>query len=309
MTRKIILDMDPGVDDAVALCVALAHPELEVVAVTATGGNVGPEQSTRNVQALVERIDPPRWPRIGAADPIQPLRTDARDLHGPNGLGGVQLPVAEKANRHLSVKVIADEARQAPGEITLVCTGPLSNAAAVLTREPDVAEALRRVVVLGGSVAAGGNVTPAAEFNVYCDPGAAREVYRSSATTTVVPMDVSRELLFGYDLLEFAKSRRSRTAVLLADLLPAFFRAYRERLGVEGVCLHDVAAVLAVAEPSLFATELMYGDVETVGELTAGATVFDRRARPDRQPNLEVAISIDAEAAREATYRYLDRAS
>ncbi|MEO1496824.1 MAG: nucleoside hydrolase [Planctomycetota bacterium] len=309
MPRKIILDMDPGVDDAVALCFALAHPELEVVAVTATGGNVGPEQSTRNVQAIVERIDPPRWPRIGAADTLQPLRTDARDLHGPMGLGGVELPVAEKANRHTSVKVIADEARQAPGEITLVCTGPYTNAAAVLTREPDVAEALRRVVVLGGSVSAGGNVTPAAEFNVFCDPGSAREVYRSAATTTVVPLDVSRELLFGFDLLEFARSRGSRTASLLAEVLPGFFRAYRERLGVEGVCLHDLAAVMFVAEPRLFASELMHGDVEIQGELTVGATVFDRRSRPDRQPNLEVAISVDAEAAREALYRTLERAS
>lgn len=309
MARKIILDMDPGVDDAVALCLALAHPELEVVAVTATGGNVAPEQTTRNLQAIVERIDPPRWPRIGAADTLQPLRTDARDLHGPNGLGGVELPVAEKANQHLSVKVIADEARQAPGEITLICTGPLSNAAAVLTREPDVADALRRVVVVGGSVAAGGNVTPAAEFNVYCDSGAAREVYRSSAATTIVPLDVSRELLFGYDLLEFVREHNSRTAILLAELLPPFFMAYRERLGVEGVCLHDIAAVLAVAEPQLFATELMHGDVETLGELTVGATVFDRRTRPDSQPNLEVAISVDAEAARDALYRNLKLAS
>lgn len=309
MARKIILDMDPGVDDAVALCLALAHPGIEVIAVTATGGNVGPEQATKNLHALVERIDPPRWPRIGAADSLQPLRTDARDLHGPNGLGGVELPVAEKANQHLSVKVIADEARQAPGEITLVCTGPLSNAAAVLSREPDVAEALRRVVVLGGSVAAGGNVTASAEFNVYCDAGAAREVYRSEATTTVVPLDVSRELLFGYDLLEWSRSNSSRTAMLLAELLPPFFKAYRERLGVEGVCLHDVAAVLAVAEPQLFTTELMHGDVETVGEITVGTTVFDRRTRPDRQPNLEVAISVDAEAARQTLYKSLELAT
>lgn len=308
MPRKIILDMDPGVDDAVALCLALADPELEVVAVTATGGNVGPEQATRNVQAIVERVDPPRWPRIGAADPLQPLRTDARDLHGPKGLGGVDVAVAEKANRHLSVKVIADEARNAPGEITLICTGPMTNAAAVLTREPDVAEALRRVIVLGGSVAAGGNVTAAAEFNVYCDPGSAREVYRSGATTLVVPLDVSRELVVGFDLLELVRSRPTRTAALLSEILPGFYRAYRERLGMEGVCLHDVAAVLAASQPSLFTTELMYGDVETTGELTFGATVFDRRSRPDRQPNLEVATNVDADAARDALLTGLGRA-
>ena len=298
--------MDPGVDDAVALCLALADPRLEVVAVTATGGNVDPEQATRNIQAIIERVDPPKWPRIGAADSLQPLRADGRDLHGPYGLGGVEIPVAEKANRHPSTKVIADEARKAPGEITLVATGPWTNVAAVLTREPDVADALKAVFVLGGAIEAGGNVTPSAEFNVYCDAVSAREVLRSEANTTMIPLDVTRELTVGYDALEFVRSRDSRTAMFLREILPGFFRAYRQRVGMEGVCLHDVAAVIAAGYPALTSATPLHCDIETAGELTHGATVFDRRPIPENSPNVRVITSIDAEAARDILLRVLD---
>jgi len=181
MPRKVILDVDPGVDDAVAIAVALAEPNLEVVALTATGGVVPPDQASRNLQAIVERIDPTRRPRVGVADRLQPLKTDGRDLHGPSGLGGADVLVAEKANRHLSPKVIAEEVRRCPGEVLLLATGPMSNVAAVLTREPDAAASLVGVLAQGGSVAAGGDVTPAAEFNVYCDAGSAREVFRAAA--------------------------------------------------------------------------------------------------------------------------------
>lgn len=306
MPRKVILDIDPGVDDAVALGVALADPDLEVVAVTATGGVVPAKQATLNVQAILEQIDPPRRPRLGAADPLQPLRSDARDLHGPDGLAGVNLPVAEKANRHLSPKVIAEEVRRQPDEITLIGCGPMTNIAAVLTRERDAAEGLWGVVVQGGSVAAGGDVTPAAEFNVYCDAGSAREVFHSGAMPTVAPLDVYRELTFGYDLLEFVRKHDSRTCRLLAKLLPGYYRASRQRFGLEGVRLPALAGVLAAKRPQLYTSEPRHGDVETAGELTLGATVFDRRDAPDSEPNLDVITSFDLEAAREAVFSALE---
>lgn len=308
MPRKVILDMDPGVDDAVALCLALAEPELDVIAVTATGGNVSAEQATRNVQAIIERIDPPRWPRIGAADPTQLLSTNAKELHGPYGLGSAEMPVTEMANRHPSVKLIADEVRKAPGEITLIGTGPWTNVAAVLTREPQIAENLRGVLVLGSSISAGGNITPAAEFNVYCNPEAAREVFHSTANTTVLPVDISQQMFAGYDFLEFVRSLSSRTASLLTEMLPSFYRAYRQRFAMEGICLHDVAAIVAVAYPELVTTEPMYGDVETVGELTLGATVFDRRPLPGMRPNVEVVTALDVSKTFEALYRGLGNA-
>ncbi len=308
MPRKVILDLDPGIDDAVALCVALADPNLEVIAVTATGGAVPPDQSSRNLQGILEQVDPPKRPRVGVADPLQPLRTDARDLHGPHGLAGAQIEVAEKANRHLSPKVIAEEVRRFPLEVTLVGCGPMTNAAAVLTRERDAAEALRGVILQGGSIGAGGDATPAAEFNVYCDAGSAREVFNSGITPTLVPLDASSELHFGYDLLEMVRGRESRTCQLLAKLLPGFYRAYRERFGIEGIKLHALAAVVAAAHPEIIRTEQLHGDVETAGELTHGMTVFDRRDSPDGEPNVEVVTVIDAAAARDAVFRALEQA-
>lgn len=308
MPRKVILDLDPGVDDAVALCVALADPNLEVIAVTATGGAVPPDQASRNLQAIVERIDPPKRPRIGVADSLQPLRTDARDLHGVDGLCGAELPVAEKANRHLSPKVIAEEVRANPGEVVLIGGGPMSNIAAVLTRERDAAETLLDVVVQGGSVAVGGDVTAAAEFNVYCDAGSAREVFRSQLTPTVVPLDVVGAMTFGYDLLDFVRNRESRTCRLLAELLPNYYHAYRQRFGIEGVRLHSLVALLAAAYPGIAKTKPMHADVETSGEVTHGATVFDRRDVPDGEVNVEVITAIDAEAARDIVFRALDQA-
>ncbi|MEO0531951.1 MAG: nucleoside hydrolase, partial [Planctomycetota bacterium] len=201
-----------------------------------------------------------------------------------------------------------EELRAHPGETVFVGTGPLTNLAAVLTRERDAAEALLGAVVQAGSVAVGGDATPAAEFNIYCDSGSAREVFRAKQTTTLVPLDVSREMLFDYDLLEFVRSRDSRTCQLLAELLPGFYRAYRQRFGIEGVKLHGVAAVVAAAHPGAIETEALHGEVETTGELTHGATVFDRRDAPDGEPNLDVVTTIDAAAARDAVFRALEQA-
>ncbi len=303
MPRKVILDMDPGVDDALGLCVALTSSELEVVAVTATGGNVLPAQATRNVQAIIENLDPQRWPRIGAATPEQPLRTDGRDLHGPDGLGGAEFQVAELANRHASIKVISDEVRQAPGEVTIVCSGPLSNLAAVLQREPDIAQVIGQVIVVGGAVGCGGNITPAAEFNIYCDAESARTVLRSRITKTLLPLDVTRQLSMQFDLLDLVKDAEGRTAKLMDRILPGYYRAYRHRLGKEGVYVHDAIGVVMAIHPELFVSEPMSGDVEVTGDLTYGATVFDRRSKPDSQPNMEVVTEMDVAAVRDCLLR------
>ena len=307
-SKKVILDIDPGIDDAVALCVALAEPSLEIVAVTATGGVVGPLQATRNLQALLERIDPPRWPRMGAADPHQLLRADARDLHGRNGLGGVDLPYAEMANQYGSAHLMAGLIRKHPNDLTLISTGPMSNLASLLTLEPDMPSLVGEVIIAGGSVAVGGDITAAAEFNIYCDASAARDVLRTHLTKTLIPLDISRQLTFGYDLIEFVKARTSRTAQLLTQLLPEYYLARRQRLGVEDATFGDVTAVLLAAHPELFKTELMHVDVETSGELTHGATVCDRRSLAEGTHTAEVVTSVDVQSAREAVLNAIVRA-
>lgn len=305
MARKVILDVDPGIEDAAALCIALGEPSLEVVAVTATAGVVTPDQATLNVQAIVEQLDPPRWPRLGTASPEQLIRRDGPHLYGTNGLCGTHFDVARRHHQHLSVKVICDEVRTAPGEVTIVATGPLSNIAAALQQQPDLASLVGHLIILGGTLGAPGNVTAAAEFNMYSDALAARTVFHSQITKTVIPLDITNRVTLNLDLLEKLPNGDSATGELLRKLLPGAFRAYRQQLGMEGIHLHDTVAVVAAMRPELFTVERMYGDVETEGMLTYGATVFDRRHQPDSQPNMDVAVDMDTKKVTECILRGL----
>jgi purine nucleosidase len=309
MARKILLDVDPGIDDAMALALALWDDRLEVAAATATGGNVSPSQATRNLQAVIEQVDPPRWPRIGAALEDQMLLADAREIHGANGLGGAEFRVAELHHQHRSDKIISDCVRSAPGEVTLLMLGPLTNLAAVLKREPDLAGMIGHLVIRGGSIMAPGNATAIAEFNVYCDPEAARTVFRSPITKTLIPLDVTQQVLFTYDLLDKLPAAEKRTGALLRQILPGVFRSYHQRLGLEGVYLHDVVGLVAALHPELFTTEALPGDVETDGILTKGFTVFDRRRITDDQPNMDVATEVDAAAVVDCVLRGLAEAA
>src|SRR3954469_22030474 len=161
MPRKIIIDCDPGIDDAVALAMALFDPRLEVVAVTAVAGNVSAERATLNVQALIEQLDPPRYPRMGTATPAENAPSvDSRHIHGDDGLGTAGLQVSRLARQHPSEKLICDEVRAAPGEVTILCLGPLTNIARALSRDPAIAAQMGRLVILGGAVNCIGNITP-----------------------------------------------------------------------------------------------------------------------------------------------------
>jgi len=277
--------------------------------VTAVGGEVTPEQATRNVQAVVEHLDPPRWPRLGAASDERMLRVDTRHLFGRDGLCGCHFPVAELHHQRPSVKVLADEIRAAPGEVTVVATGPLSNIAAVLQQQPDLANLIAHLIILGGTVSGPGNVTPAAEFHIYCDAEAAHDVFRSPVTKTLIPIEVANRVLFGYDVMERFPTAKSRTGQLLQRLLPGAFRAYRQQLGLEGIYLHNAIAIVAAAHPELFTMERMHGDVETDGTLTHGATVFDRRQQPENRPNMDVAVDVDAVAVAECILKTLAAAA
>jgi purine nucleosidase len=305
MARKILIDADPGIDDAMALALALLDPRLDVLAATATGGNVPPLQATRNLQAVIEQLDAPRWPRLGAALEEQMLFADAREIHGANGLGGAEFRVAELHHQHRSDKILSDCIRSAPGEVTLLMLGPLTNLAAVLKREPDIAGMIGHLVMRAGAVAAPGNASAIAEFNIYCDPEAAQTVFLSPITKTLIPLDVTQQVLFTYDLLDKLPDADTRIGSLLRKILPGVFRSYHQRLGLEGVYLHDVVGLVAALHPELFTTEALPGDVETQGTLTTGATVFDRRRVAESQPNMDVAVEVDAAAVVDCVLRAL----
>ena len=309
MPRKVILDVDPGIDDAVALAMALFDPRLEVVAVTAVAGNVSAEQATRNVQAIIEQLDPPRWPRVGAAtEPERAPTADSRHLYGADGLGNAHFQVAELHHQHPSEKVMADEIRAAPEAVTIVALGPLTNVAHVLRRDPSLAAMIGELVIMGGTVKTSGNVSPAAEFNIYCDPRAAREVFRSRTTKTLVPLDVTSQVTLTYNHLDQLPDEETRVGKLLRPMLSYALRTSRQQLGLEGVQLHDAVAIVAATNPELFTTQRMAGDVETAGELTAGATVFDRRTPPEWRTNLDVALEVDNIAVIDAILRGIKQA-
>lgn len=309
MPRKVIIDCDPGIDDAVALAMALFDPRLEVVAVTAVAGNVPAERATLNVQAIIEQLDPPRYPRIGAATASDHAPSlNAKHIHGDDGLGNAGLQVSKLARQHLSEKLICDEVRSAPGEVTILCLGPLTNIAMAISRDPAIASQMGRLVIMGGAVNCIGNVTPSAEFNIFCDPQSARDVFRSPTSKTLIPLDVTSQVTFSLDLLEQLPGELTRAGKFLRKVVPFLFRAYRRELGLESIHIHDAVALVAALHPELFGTHDLNGDVETSGELTTGVTVFDRRESSHSRGNIEVALEVDAAAVADCIVRGLAEA-
>jgi purine nucleosidase len=309
MARKVIIDCDPGIDDAVALAMALFDPRLEVVAVTAVGGNVSAEQSYRNVQAIIDQLDPPRRPRIGCTvDPVA-APSDSRHIFGNDGLGNNNFPCIEHHQRHPAEKVICDEVRAAPNQVSLLALGPLTNVARALLRDPELPALVDQVVIMGGAASVPGNVTPAAEFNIYCDPQSARAVFRSSLTKTLAPLDVTTQVALTFDFLDQVPDESSRAGAFLRKILPYLYRSHRQQLGEESIVLHDAVALVALTDRELFDMRSMAGDVETSGELTIGATVFDRRRLPAWRSNMDVAMSAEPLAITDCILRGLNEAA
>ena len=300
MPKKVIIDCDMGIDDAVALCVSLFDNRLDIVALTATEGCVTADQSNNNLQAIVGELDPDRYPRLGmaeAAENAPPVNTSY--LFGTDGLGNAGFEVSKLQHLHASAKLIIDCVRDNPGDVTIVCLGPLTNLARAFRRDPALPSMIDRVVINGGTLSTCGNITPAAEFNFYFDPESAREVLKSRTTKTLVPLDITQQVTFGFDVMDELPEESTRTGCFLRQILPFAFRAYRQQLGCEGITLNDAVGMLALMEPDLFQFEKLACDVETTGELTRGATIFDRRVAPEWRPNLEVAVGINVEGVRQ----------
>jgi inosine-uridine nucleoside N-ribohydrolase len=302
MTNKVVLICDPGIDGAFAVALALKDPTLDVLALLATAGNVSAEQATKNVHILVEQLDPRRWPRLGAALPVE-YEIDGTRLHGPGGLGGVQFPCAQLHHPHPSDRLLVDMVRQNPKEVTVICMGPLTVLARALDRDPDLPHLVSRLVCMGGAVTEPGNAGPITEFHFACDPLAARQVLRCGASITLIPLDVTRKVLFSpTDLLELP-SAESRTCKFLRQIVPFGVRATSNLYGLEGFHLKDVLGIAAVALPGALSTRMMAVDVETRGELTRGMSVVDQRPWVKPTPNVEIGVGVDGAAVR----GYIDR--
>lgn len=300
MLRKVIIDCDMGTDDAVALCMLLFDSRLEVVALTATEGCVNASQANSNLQAILGELDPGKYPRLGVASPSEhapPVNTNW--LYGDDGLGNCNLEVSAKQHVPAAEKTIIDALRMYPGEITIVCLGPLTNIARALRRDPAIAGLINRLLIVGGSVSGIGNITPMAEFNFYFDPVSAKQVLQSPVARTLIPLDVTSQVTFGLDVLAELPTETSRAGFFLRQMLPHAYRSFRQHLGQESITLNDAVGALALLEPELFRFEDLACDVETEGELTRGVSVFDRRSLREWRPNMEVATYVDVERARQ----------
>jgi purine nucleosidase len=275
MAKKILLDCDPGLDDALALLLAHGDPDIELVGVTTVGGNVGLTRTTANALALREYLHFEKVPvAAGAGRPLVGQVREASHVHGESGLGDAILPVATLPldGRH-AVDLIIDTLRAAPGAIHLVATGPLTNIALALDREPAIARWAASFTMMGGSFSRG-NATPAAEFNVYADPEAARVVFDADWQVVMVGLDLTLQAQADGPVIE----RLGRLGTLAHELiLPlATFWAKANRSGADdGQAVHDVCAVAHVARPDLFSSRPALVRVETTGEFTTGMTVVD----------------------------------
>ncbi|MBA4064100.1 MAG: nucleoside hydrolase [Isosphaera sp.] len=308
MPRKVIIVADPGIDTAFAVALALSDPNLDVVGLLPTPGNVPAEQATANAHTLIDVLDPPKWPKLAAALPAR-YDADGQALHGPGGLGGVTFPSATRHTLHPADKVLCELAHEHPRQVTVVNLGPLTTLAAALDRDPALPAVLDQTVIVGGCWREPGNAGPVAEFHVHLDPDAADRVFHAELHPLLIPLDVTRKLIFSpTDLLELPNPD-SRTCQFLRKIVPFGIRASSNLYGIEGFHLKDVLGVAAVAVPGAVSSEPHLVDVETRGELTRGMTVVDARPTPAGGPNARVATGVAVADVREYIIRTLNQAA
>lgn len=296
--HQIIIDCDPGQDDAVALLLALGSPEeIELLAVTTVAGNVPLSRTSRNAQrilTLAGRSDIPV--HAGCSRPIlRPLET-AEYVHGETGLNGAVLPepAAPLAAGHAVDVIVAEIMRRPPGTVTLCPIGPLTNVALAIVKEPAIVARVKRIVLMGGAMELG-NVTAAAEFNIFVDPHAARVVFEAGAPLVMLGLDVTHKALVTDDRLAAIQAIGTPVATACAGLLDFFNRYDKERYQVPGAPLHDPCVIAYLLRPELFKGQVRRVDVETEGTHTSGRTVVDWWRRSERPANALVINDVDSD--------------
>jgi inosine-uridine nucleoside N-ribohydrolase len=295
MTTPILIDCDPGHDDAVALLLALASPEVELVGVTTVSGNQTLAKTTANALRVLELVGRGDVPVAAGAD--RPIRRDlfvAAYVHGESGLDGPALPDPQgKPLPADAADFIAERVSASAQPLTLIPTGPLTNVAAFLERHEEAASKLERIVLMGGAIAEG-NVTPAAEFNIWADPEAAATVFRSGLDVTMIGLDVTHKALMTPE--HGVRLRKTgRTGAFVAELLEFYSRFHREVYDFPGSPIHDAVAVAHVLDPSLVETKRRNVEIELESELCRGRTVVDLWRRTEREPNARVGVDIDSD--------------
>lgn len=302
MSQKVILVADPGIDTAFAVALALHDPNLDVVGLLPTAGNVSAAQATANVNILIDHLNPRRWPKTATALPVA-FDADGTSIHGADGLGNTNLPARTRHQQHPADKVLVELLREHPREAAVVCLGPATTVARALDRDPEAAALMDKLVLVGGCWKEPGNAGPAAEFHFYLDPDAAQRCLTAALDPLVVPLDVTRRLILSPTELLSLPNPDSGTCQFLRRIVPFGIRASMNRYGIEGFHLKDVLGVAAVALPGCITTEHRPADVEAKGELTRGMLVVDARKEPAHPPNALVGV----EAAIGEIRQYMER--
>jgi inosine-uridine nucleoside N-ribohydrolase len=296
VSLPVLVDCDPGHDDAIALLLALASPEVELLGVTTVAGNQTLEKTTANALKVLEFVGRGDVPlAAGAARPLVREPFVAEYVHGESGLEGPVLPppqgtpLEEHAVDFLAARILGSDR-----PVTLVPTGPLTNVALLLARYPEAAARLERLVLMGGAIAEG-NVTPAAEFNIWADPEAAARVFASGLDVTMIGLDVTHKALMTSAHADVLRGA-GRTGRMVAELYDFFHRFHAATYGFDGSPIHDAVAVAHVLGPGLVETAERHVAVECGSELCRGRTVVDLWRRTGNEPNAHVGVDIDADA-------------
>lgn len=297
--RKIIIDTDPGQDDAVAILLALASPEdVEVLGITAVAGNVPLSLTEKNARIVCELAGKPETKvHAGCDAPLQRKLITAEHVHGKTGLDGppMDAPTMSLQDQH-GVDFIIDTLRTAPAETVTLCPlGPLTNIATAFQKAPDVVEKVQEIVLMGGGYFEQGNITPSAEFNIYVDPEAADVVLRCGRPVTMMPLDVTHHALATAERVAAFRAMGTRVGEVVAGWLDFFERFDIEKYGSAGAPLHDPTVIAYLIQPDLFAGRHINVQIETQSALTLGATVADWWRVTDHAPNATFMRTIDAE--------------
>jgi purine nucleosidase len=291
--RKIILDCDPGHDDAIAILLAAGNPTIELVGITTVAGNAEVEKTTNNALKVCEIAGIYDIPVLkGSGQPLVRKRETAPDIHGDSGMDGPVLPEPTRTvEEEHAVDFIIRKLRESDGDITLVPTGPLTNIAMAMRREPAILSKIQEIVIMGGGTF--GNWTPAAEFNIYVDAEAAKVVYESGVPITMMGLDLTHQALATEEVSERIAAIENPAAKFVSDLLVFFRKTYLEVFGFEHPPVHDVCCVAYCIDPSVVEAKKLRVDVETKGELTYGMTLVDVHGVTGLEPNVNVAMKLD----------------
>lgn len=294
--KRIIIDTDPGVDDALAFLLALASPEIKLEALTTTQGNVTLETATRNALAVLELAKASHIPVVaGSVVPlVQPLRASAY-VHGESGIGNSKLPAPKsKPLEQHAVDYLIHRVLAEPGELSIFPIGPLTNIAMAIRKEPKFARAVRELVIMGGAIHESGNVTPLAEFNIFVDPHAAHVVFHAGIPITLIPLDVTHKCLLKPEHIERLIKTKSPISRFIKDSVETYFKFSYDR-GFAGCALHDPLTLATIIAPELLALREYHVDVDHSGGVAMGKTFADVFSVTKQSANMKVAMAVRGE--------------